>query len=144
MRQGKGLIWASVTHFIVDFICAWMIFSKIPGNGPWYLELLLYNFLAFAGQLPLGLLIDHLREKHKSISRCAASAGCAICLAVLVTGIDSWFLAAAAGIGNGLFHAGSGAQYPLRNTGIVHQQPEHSYRQALWVFSSVLCSRFKE
>ena len=40
MRQGKGLIWASVTHFIVDFICAWMIFSKIPGNGPWYLELL--------------------------------------------------------------------------------------------------------
>ena len=74
MRQGKGLIWASVTHFIVDFICAWMIFSKIPGNGPWYLELLLYNFLAFAGQLPLGLLIDHLREKHKSISRCAASA----------------------------------------------------------------------
>lgn len=109
MRQGKGLIWASVTHFIVDFICAWMIFSKIPGNGPWYLELLLYNFLAFAGQLPLGLLIDHLREKHKSISRGAASAGCAICLAVLVTGIDSWFLAAAAGIGNGLFHAGSGA-----------------------------------
>ena len=41
MRRHKKLIWASATHFMVDFICAWMIINKIPGSESWYLKMLL-------------------------------------------------------------------------------------------------------
>lgn len=109
MRRHKKLIWASATHFMVDFICAWMIINKIPGSESWYLKMLVYNFLAFAGQLPAGILLDRITARSDKAGSITASAGCFLCLAVLLTGADSFALIVTAGIGNALFHVGSGA-----------------------------------
>lgn len=60
MREKKTLAWASVSHFFIDFLCAWLITHQLIENGSWFFLLFLYNFLAFAAQLPLGILLDAL------------------------------------------------------------------------------------
>ena len=67
MRRHKKLIWASATHFMVDFICAWMIINKIPGSESWYLKMLVYNFLAFAGELPTGSQRDRTKPEASQL-----------------------------------------------------------------------------
>ena len=64
MRKMKILAWASVSHFFIDFLCAWLITHQLIENGPWFFLLFLYNFLAFAAQLPLGILLDALSTRR--------------------------------------------------------------------------------
>jgi FSR family fosmidomycin resistance protein-like MFS transporter len=90
-------------HFLVDFACAFLIFHKTGDAGTLYISFLLYNFCAFALQLPLGLLADRFNRN----AVCAAS-GCVLVAAAY--GFDGLPVAAAviAGVGNGLFHIGGG------------------------------------
>ena len=109
------LIWGSLTHFTVDLVCAWLILNQIPGTSLWYLKILIYNFLAFAGQLPVGILLDGI---HVRIP--ASVLGCFLCLLCLAPGFSSFALVVTAGLGNALFHTGSGA-------GILHRY-QNSFR----------------
>jgi len=93
----------SVTHFLVDFACAFLMFHSISRATDWYTCLLLYNFFAFAMQMPIGIVADKINRNH--IFACS---GCILVGAAYgLTGIP---LAAAVvvGLGNGIFHTGGG------------------------------------
>lgn len=93
----------SFTHFLVDFACAFLMFRSIAQAQDWYFFLLLYNFCAFAMQMPLGILADKWNRNYLF-----AIIGC-----VLVGAAHSLVhfpLAAViiVGIGNAMFHVGGG------------------------------------
>jgi FSR family fosmidomycin resistance protein-like MFS transporter len=70
----------------------------------WYLYLLIYNFCAFALQMPIGMIADRWNKNPL----CAA-VGCGLVASAYGLGYLNPFTAVlAAGIGNGLFHIGGG------------------------------------
>lgn len=96
-----------IAHFAVDFCCAHFMFTLLRDSGNWLYAMLIYNFCAFAMQMPLGLLADKLNRNYA-----VAAAGCIL---VAVSSIIScqWFItqmlsAAVMGLGNALFHVGGG------------------------------------
>lgn len=93
----------SITHMLVDLACAYLLFSRIFNSGQWMLCVLLYNFCAFALQMPIGLLAD--RWNRNAV--CAAS-GCMLTAAAYGLGGLPVLAALAAGVGNGMFHVGGG------------------------------------
>lgn len=93
----------SLGHFWVDFSCALMMFTCLPAQGEWAQCVLLYNFCAFALQMPLGLLADRLGRNGW-----LAAMGCF--LAVPGWGMTPLPAAVAAGLGNACFHVGGGVQ----------------------------------
>lgn len=88
------------SHFAVDLGCAYAAFS---GSTAAAFDFLIYNFFAFAMQMPLGLLADRLGH-----NRCFAIAG------TLLVALMGCFPAlgvggmALLGLGNALFHIGGG------------------------------------
>ena len=92
----------SLTHFWVDLSCAFLAFRFLSGSADFLLCLLLYNFCAFALQMPLGLWADGL-DRNGAV----AAAGCGLTAAAFLAPVP---LAAAvtAGVGNALFHLGGG------------------------------------
>ncbi len=93
----------AITHFLVDFSCAFLLFSQIYDTDSWYICLLFYNFCAFALQMPFGLLADRLNR-----NAWVASAGCVLVAAAFFLGNHYIAAAVLAGVGNGLFHVGGG------------------------------------
>ena len=93
----------AVTHFLVDFACAFLVFNRLDGAPALYMSFLLYNFCAFALQLPLGLIADRLNKN----ALCAAAGCVLVALSYGVAG-SSVLAAVVAGVGNGLFHIGGG------------------------------------
>lgn len=93
----------SLGHFWMDFSCALLMFSRLWGTPEWVMCVLLYNFCAFALQMPIGLAADRL-----SRNSCVAALGCvSAALGWPLSGAP--FLAAViAGVGNGCFHVGGG------------------------------------
>lgn len=86
----------SILHFLVDGICAWAMFGRFRGD---YGAILVYNFCAFALQMPLGAVLDRV-----SRSKTAAGLGAALtCLGALTH-------PAVLGLGNALFHVGGGVE----------------------------------
>ena len=93
----------ALTHLLVDFACAFLVFSALDDAQTLYMCFLLYNLCAFALQMPLGLLADRLNK-----NALVAAAGCVLAAAAYgLTGIPV-AAAVTAGIGNGLFHIGGG------------------------------------
>jgi len=90
-------------HFIVDFACAFIVFRSITQSPDGYVCMLIYNFCAFAMQMPLGIVADRL-------NRNCIFAGVGCILVAAAYGITSIPLAATiiAGLGNGMFHIGGG------------------------------------
>ncbi|MCL2179115.1 MAG: hypothetical protein FWC28_03345 [Proteobacteria bacterium] len=93
----------SFAHFLVDFACAFLVFRNILQAPDKHFCVLLYNFCAFAMQMPLGILADKWNR----------NAGLAIfgCLLVSVAyGFVSLPIVATVvvGMGNALFHIGGG------------------------------------
>lgn len=92
----------SFAHFWVDLSCAFLVFRTLSGTADFAACLLLYNFCAFALQMPLGLLADRFDRNGV-----VAAAGCAlVALAYAVPGAIP--AAVTAGLGNALFHLGGG------------------------------------
>ena len=54
----------SAAHFLVDFICAMTMYNIILYGDKQADQILLYNFCAFALQMPFGLMADALRRKR--------------------------------------------------------------------------------
>jgi len=102
MRHKPLLFLYSAAHFWVDLSCAFLMFRLANGSAEFATCLLLYNFCAFAMQMPLGILCDRLNR-----NAAVAAAGCAlIAIAPLFTA--PLLLSIAAGLGNALFHLGGG------------------------------------
>ena len=101
----------SLAHFWVDLSCALLAFRTLSASPDFALCLLLYNFCAFALQMPLGLLADRL-DRNGAV----AAAGCALVALAYAVPLP---LAAAvtAGVGNALFHLGGGIDTLI--TGLV-------------------------
>lgn len=93
----------SAGHFWVDFSCALLMFAKISGTGEWALCALLYNFCAFALQMPIGLLADRLSRQGR-----LAALGCTLVTAGWAISPVPTAAAVTAGLGNACFHVGGG------------------------------------
>lgn len=91
-----------LAHFWVDLSCAFLAFRVLGRGADFALCLLLYNFCAFALQMPLGLLADRL-DRNGAL----AAAGCAL-TALAYLPLPSPAAAVTAGLGNALFHLGGG------------------------------------
>ena len=102
-RSGTKIIAVhSISHMAVDFIC---ILSLMHSFGNDALMIVLYNFCAFALQLPAGLMLDLLvkdRNDKQRIPLYAAVSGMMLCM------IGSFSTPLISGIGNALFHTGAG------------------------------------
>ena len=92
----------SLSHFWVDLSCAFLVFRTMADAPSFSLCLLLYNFCAFALQMPLGLLAGQWNRNGLT-----AGGGCLLtALAFLIP--QPLPAAVAAGVGNALFHLGGG------------------------------------
>ncbi len=105
--QKKIVTVYSILHFIVDLSCAVLITNLITAktgrNADFFVAMLIYNFFAFAMQLPIGIIADKINKN----ALCAATG----CLLVAVSfGLAEYALAAGAvaGLGNAMFHIGGG------------------------------------
>lgn len=89
-------------HFLVDFGCALLLLGGICPEWDPATAILLYNFLAFAVQMPIGLLADRYGRCHLF-----AAAGCllVVCGWIMPSGLAA---VTAAGLGNAAFHVGGG------------------------------------
>ena len=96
----------AVMHFLVDFICAWAMYGFFRQGSGGYENLLIYNFCAFALQMPLGTLLDILNRKnqHRYSSLSWAVSGAAL------TAVGALVHPALLGVGNALFHVGGGME----------------------------------
>lgn len=92
-------VYAAV-HFLVDLICAWAMFAFFREGH--YENLLIYNFCAFALQMPLGVMLDLARSRWRRVPYVCALIG------ALVTGVGALLHPVILGLGNALFHVGAG------------------------------------
>lgn len=110
----------SILHLLVDGVCAMAMFGTfIPQDGG-YFYILLYNFCAFALQMPFGVVLDalHAREegRNRDVSFRHAKAGkkdvdfdlMTAFIGVLCTIAGAVTHPVVLGIGNALFHVGGG------------------------------------
>ncbi len=102
MQRKPLLAIYSAAHFWVDLSCAFLMFRTLSGGPDFALCLLLYNFCAFAMQMPLGLLADRLDRNGV-----VAAAGCVLA-ALGYLPLPPLLSAVTAGVGNALFHLGGG------------------------------------
>ena len=92
----------SVLHFLVDFLCAFGMLRFFAGDANGALNILIYNFCAFALQMPIGAAMDSFAEgKPRMPARCAS-------LGVLLTMLGMFTHPAILGLGNAAFHVGGG------------------------------------
>jgi len=88
-------------HFLVDFVCAWAMFSSFSSGPDGYLNILIYNFCAFALQMPLGTILD-ARKDNPRLPMIWSICGAALTVA------GALMHPAVLGLGNALFHVGGG------------------------------------
>lgn len=104
----------SICHFLVDFISCLFVLGVarnlcLNENGEiiyelYYAEVILYNFFAFAFQVPMGYVMDKLKlYKYVGII-----GFCLIGLCYIVNMGNPILLSSIVGIGNGLFHLEGG------------------------------------
>ncbi len=96
----------SILHFLVDGVCALAMFGTFAARENWYVNILLYNFCAFALQMPLGVVLDGLCVKRSTGKALPpylfAVAG------VMLTLAGAFIHPVVLGLGNALFHLGGG------------------------------------
>lgn len=109
MKNKVGIISIySLSHFIVDLVCAIFVLGKLPyianTESDFLISLIVYNFFAFAFQVPIGYLLDKLK-----VYKCVAIIGLSLIGLCYFVNINNVFmLATIVGIGNALFHLEGG------------------------------------
>jgi len=104
--HGKLLTLYSIGHFLVDFACAYLMISLVASAQETRLIcLLLYNFCAFALQMPAGLITDKL-DRNAAV----AVSGFALTLLAFTLFPVPILCATVLGIGNCLYHVGGGIE----------------------------------
>ncbi len=102
-RKGKLLAIYSVGHFTVDLACAFLMFSLPSSGTDRLLELILYNFCAFALQMPVGLIADRL-DRNGLV---AVIGSCLTLIAFILIPIPLACVVIL-GLGNCFYHVGGG------------------------------------
>ena len=92
----------SLCHMGIDFLCAFSLYRCFADR---YEAFLLYNFCAFALQMPLGILID-LWSKKSQKTMLPGMVFTVTGIALTITG--SFISYIILGIGNAFFHVGGG------------------------------------
>ena len=103
MHKGRITAVYAAGHFVVDLACAFAMLRFVRPTADWTSAALLYNFFAFAGQMPLGLVADRFGN-----GRMFAAAGCLLVAAAYAMPGMPELLAVTAGTGNALYHIGGG------------------------------------
>lgn len=112
----------SSLHFLVDLVCAFAMFGRFIPESQGYWHILVYNFCAFALQMPFGTTLDLLSEKQQKLPQLYAAAG------VALTVVGAFTHPVILGVGNALFHVGGGV-------GTIREDNAHGWRgQALGIF----------
>lgn len=113
----------SVLHMFVDGVCAFAMFGTFLKQEQGYFYVLVYNFCAFALQMPFGAVLDLWYAKSgKHISLSVA------CVGVVLTLVGAVTHPVILGIGNALFHIGGGI-------GTIHEDERKGWRgRGLGVF----------
>lgn len=96
----------SVLHMLVDGVCAFAMFGTFLAEKDGYVSILLYNFCAFALQMPFGVILDCFCAGTDFGKRDLPFF--ATVLGVLLTIAGAFTHPAMLGIGNALFHIGGG------------------------------------
>ncbi len=116
----------SALHLLVDGMCALAMFGRLLPGGDRGLSILVYNFCAFALQMPLGVALDALCVGKKG--READFPFLFVLAGVLCTVGGAFLHPAVLGIGNALFHVGGGV-------GTIREDDRRSWRgRGLGVF----------
>ena len=97
----------SIIHFVVDMACAILISGILTPTlietNNLIVSIFLYNFFAFAFQLPFGILADKFNR-----NAIVSAIGCLfVIIAYCISGFGI-LACITAGIGNALFHVGGG------------------------------------
>ncbi len=104
MRR-RSLIIYTISHFIVDFACFFILFGRFTQSaGPESagLGFLVYNVIAFGLQPVLGYICD----RRKGLP--AGPLGCFLVAAAVIPIFGVWVQLVAAAFGNAMFHVGGG------------------------------------
>lgn len=113
-RKTISLSYYTLLHCLVDFCCIYYMVQVVmpacwaSGIENWLLYGVLYNFVAFAGQLPVGIFGDWLQRNQYMV---AASLLCLLSVYVgSVFGLPLLPAVLLLGIGNASFHVGGGRE----------------------------------
>ncbi|MBQ6215879.1 MAG: hypothetical protein IJK53_00685 [Erysipelotrichaceae bacterium] len=98
----KQIFVLSLAHMGIDFLCAFSLYRSFVNIADVFL---LYNFCAFALQLPIGLIVDLWNEKRKEKNKIAVYT---TVMGVALTILGSYVSPIISGLGNALFHSGGG------------------------------------
>lgn len=113
----------SVLHMFVDGVCAFAMFGTFLKQEQGYFYVLVYNFCAFALQMPFGAALDLMYAKSGKQFSFAAS-----CVGVVLTLVGAVTHPVLLGVGNALFHIGGGV-------GIIREDERKNWRgRGLGVF----------
>ena len=92
----------SLCHCGIDFLCAFSLYRSFQAYPDVFL---LYNYCAFALQMPVGILIDSWSRKS---GRMFYPALVFMIAGTVLTAVGSFLSPIVLGLGNALFHAGGG------------------------------------
>jgi len=125
-HPAKSVSRYALAHCFVDLSCAFLLFRILPDSPQRLLCFLLYNFCAFALQMPLGLLIDRLDR-----NAVVAALGCVLVAAAYGLALSPLAAAVVCGMGNSLFHLGGGVD-------VLHLSRKNSAPLGIFVSTGAL------
>ncbi len=91
----------SFSHFMVDLACAYLVAGMYQSDLA--VALVVYNFCAFALQMPLGIIVENHFSSYKT-----ASLGIGLVVVAWFFSNYTFVALIIAGVGNALFHLGGG------------------------------------
>ena len=99
----------TILHLLVDFSTIFLVSKVILGPLCTIANrgnvIIAYNLIAFAGQLPIGILSDVIGK-----NRFLTALSCAlICISYLLSPLFGWTSLVFAALGNAIFHVGAGS-----------------------------------
>ena len=108
MAYKKQLVIFSISHLAVDFACFYILkgyfYNNIKDIVVISVGFLIYNFIAFALQMPIGYIADKIGKGHAYF----AISGCLLVSAGLMFPLFPWVKLGLCALGNALFHVGGG------------------------------------
>ena len=105
LKPSRTIIDISLMHAMIDFLCALAMFGRYSLRSA-AMMYIVYNFCAFALQMPLGILGDLMTSEHKDKYQYPALF--LMCLGVILTILGIYTRMWILGVGNALFHVGGG------------------------------------
>lgn len=105
MKKTDGILtiaFLSAVHAAVDFTCIFSLFHSYRSAAGAFL---IYNFCAFALQMPFGILLDQFNSEsdHPEVISCYFTIA-----GILLTALGAYMSPVVSGIGNAMFHSGGG------------------------------------